>query len=946
MDSRAPSSSLCLFKETCVDLESPPSSIVQLQLPSSSPFSVRSRQQQRLLKTTPILENADAFSKARLTTSGSVHFSRHSSYPRSILWRILQEQKVLELRSVDLSKSERESKEATFTLQLFLPAPIRVGGVALANTEDQNILSVFALTGSNELYTCSIRKTFFCNARASEEDVGSWCKVYKPATFSVSTPHRLVSGGPLQLIVSLADGRILRLTRENNDDGSRWTESVYGDGQWGSSLLGLVRWQGSNAVRYNGVTLEQNTPIAMALSPDHRHIFAVCLNHTLRVWNPNKAASVFSKDLLWQHREPHDISKVMLDPGNANVLELFRGSSDNYEDLYYAVTFSPHDFGQFKFWGIRDPDHAETGIRDLFPDATLKAPDPDPNPDSKAIWKVADFKIHSERDDQGSEMWILMRSGRRYKLYRLSFDLQNLESQWQDSWCMTAPETTAQQSEPPPVELDNIDATEQWLEYLLRPGRYPNSVLETGLSIYIGNSTASREKAKASLRERMYSAVASRVNAPTKAFDSQERPTTFHLEWTTLHQDIRDLNKSRHEVISLAYDNDTRMPQMVFADVGSLVRSCSRAELISQNNSTDLGRSAHLLEVPSVELENGEEPSLPDELAILIKAAADFRGGFNRRLQLAFTKTLASELWLDPSYAISLRIQALYDQSNFAEDIAGEQFTSLTRQLEATGGFDSLDTASFNAIMDTFAHDIPSTSSGMLYTNQGLGVLVNGAREMIDLHERVLTDLLALVTVVEMEIDREEFPMGKFDGPQIYIALLELLKRYQVMQWLVTHVRVDKTSSRGPSPQSKPLKGKLGDTCDTTSTILESIFAHDLKPQSTDTQTQSAALTQDIQDLLQWVVGGNTEVEFEEVPVYIQCDLLKNGDLALAEDFLGFQPSTPWSTYIKGRFYLMKDSPTEAAVSFQKVAFNLCKYSVVCSPLLLFGLLNLTSKSV
>ena len=924
MDSRAPSSSLCLFKETCVDLEPPPNSIVQLQLPSSS-FSVRSRQRQRLLKTTPIYQGADSFSKARLATSGSIHFCRHSSYPRSIIWRVVQEQKVLELQSGDLSKSESETKEAGLTLQLHLPAPIRDGGVVLADSQDPNILNVFILTKANELYTCTIQKAFFCDFGASEDDAGSWCKIYKPATFSISTPHRMVSGGPLHLVVSLTDGRILQLTREANDDGSRWTESVYGDGQWGSALLGLVRWQGSNTVRYDGVTLEQNTAVAMALSPDHRHIFAVCLNHTLRIWNPNKATSVFTEDLLWQHRESHDISKLMLDPGNANVLEMFRGVSGSDGDLYYAVTFSPHDFGQFKFWGIRDADHAETGVRDLFPDTTLKAPDPDPDPDSKAIWKVADFKIHSEHDSQGLEMWILMRSSRRYKLYRLRFDLQDLESQWKTSWCVVAHETTAQQPPPHSIDLDDADATDKWLEYILRPGQYTESVLETGLSVYTGGSPNSQGDPKASLKDRMQSAVASRVGSSTKAFDSRERSTSFHLEWAALNQDTLDLDKSRWEVLSLAYDSDTRMPQIIFVDATSIVRSSSRTEIITQNNSTDLSNSSHLLETPSVETEDDEETTLPDELAILIKAAADFRGGFNHRLQHAFLTALESELWQDPSYSIPLRIQAFYDQCNFAEDIGAEQFTNLSRQLEATGGFDELATASFEAIMDTFAHDIPPASSGMLYTSQGLKLLISGAREMIDLHERVLTDLLALVTVVEMEIDREEFPMTKFDGPQTYVTLLGLLKRYQVMQWLVTHVRMDKTSPRGQSPQSKSFKGKFKDSCNKTSTIMESLFAHDLKPQTTSTQTQSEALTQNIQDLLQWVVGGNTELDFEEVPVHIQCDLLKNGDLHLAEEFLRFQPSTVWSTYIKGRLYLIKDKPTEAAECFKKAAFKFCK---------------------
>ena len=767
-------------------------------------------------------------------------------------------------------------------------------------------------------------RPFFCHVAASEEDVGSWCKVYKPASFSMSTPYRLFSGGPLRLLISLTDGRILQLTRQKQDDGSRWIESVYGDGQWGSALLGLVRWHGSNTVRYDGAALDQNTPAAIALSPDCNHIFAVCLNHTLRIWNPNKAASVFSKDLLWQPREPHDIPRVMLDPGETNLLRLFRTTSSPQGDLYYAVTFSPHDFGQFKFWGIRDPDQAETGVRDLFPECTFKAPDADPNPDSKAIWKVLDFDITVEQDSQRLELWVLMRSTRLRKLYKLGFELQDLESQWQNSWCVTASET---EDHPLPQisALDPEDITEKWVEYLLGPGRFPAAVLETALRIYIGDHAAFLVNAKASLKERMCSAIASRVGDRVRSSDFQDYRSSSHHEWTTLYQDVQNLNKPRWGTLSLSIDTETRIPWVVFRDALSAVRSYSRTEIVSQNRSVDLARSAHLLETPSIETENGEEPKLPDELAILIEAAAKFRNGFNQRLNHTLKTSLASELWLEPSYSIPLRIQAFYDRCNFAEDVGTKQFADLAKNLEALGGFDNLDVFSFEAIIETFAHDIPSTSSGMVYTCLGLRMLITGAREMIIQRERVLTDLLALITVVEMEIDREEFPMESFDGPQIYESLLNLLKRYQIMHWLVTHTRRSKGPSRGRSPPSKTFNNERLQEQGSIATILESLFALDLKPQTTDAQSQSVAFMEDIQDLLQWVVGGNTEVDFDEVPVHIQCDLLENGDLDLATTFSGFQPPTAWSTYIKGRLHLMKNEPAQAAIYLKKAAFIMCK---------------------
>ena len=300
MDPKAPVSLLALFKETRADLEPVASgSVIQIQVPSTSSFAVRPRQQRRILKNTTSHRDEASFKKCCIAATGSLYFGKSKRHPRSFLWRVLQEGKVLELRAIDLSKSSGETREATYIIQLCFPAGLKHGGIALADLEYLDVLNVFALTRGNELYTFTLRKDFFCIPAASEEDLSRWCKVFKPATFSISTPHSLIAASFRQIIVSLSDGRILRLTRNKDEDGSKWQEATYGDGQWTSSLRGLVRWQGSNTVKYDGITLEQGTPIAMARSPDKKHVFAVCLNHTLRIWNLNKAANVFSMDVLW-----------------------------------------------------------------------------------------------------------------------------------------------------------------------------------------------------------------------------------------------------------------------------------------------------------------------------------------------------------------------------------------------------------------------------------------------------------------------------------------------------------------------------------------------------------------------------------------------------------------------------------------------------------------------
>ena len=712
------------------------------------------------------------------------------------------------------------------------------------------------------------------------------------------------------------------LTRQKGDDGSKWHETTYGDGQWASSLRGLVRWQGSNTVKYDGATLEQGTPISLAVSPDKNHIFAVCLNHTLRIWNPEKATSVFSQDLLWRHREPHEASKWMLDPGNANVLQLFQSDTPVEGDLYYAVTFSPHDLGQFKFWGIRDPDHGDRGVRDLYSDCPLKPPDPDPSPESKAIWKVADFKVKGGEKGKGLELWVLMRSNKRYRLYCLRFDILDLAVVWQDQWSSVASEVQVQEIEPRVSDLDPEDAVDKWIDFILAPGKYPETVVETALRMYCSERSIKIPDSKASLKQRMCTAVSLNLWVDDIESDFGRYRKAADQEWALLWQDIRDLDRSRWDVLSLAYDGPAETPWIAFTDGCSAIRTCDKLELITQNDSTALAKSMGMLETPSIEVDPSSGPRLPDELAVIVAAAAQFGQSFTYPLRQSCDKMISEDLWLDSDYSIPLRIQSFYDRCNFANEIGNVAFDELTNALGAIGGFDGLETATFLDIINEFSHQMSEDPSGLLYTAFGRKLLINGTREMIALREKILFNILTLVVFVEMEIDRDEMPMQDFDGPQIYEAVLELLRQYQITRWLAQNTRVERIQEKDNTSASTV---SLNDAEHGRSlTVLESVFALDLKPQSYATQSQSEALTYGIKDLLQWVIGGNEDHPLVELPVYVQTNLLANNDLVLASDFLRFQPSTAWSTYIKGRLYLARDEYTEAAIYFKEAANEMC----------------------
>lgn len=943
MEEQLPTSSSSNFKEVRVSLEPHlPSSVIEFHVPSSAiTFALTSRSKRQVQTDQPTFNSEEKFSRYIIANTGSIFFGHRKKHPRSFLWRQLEENKVLEIRSVDLSKGEREEDEALYILRFRFSSAVRPGGIALADGEDQSILNVFALTTSNELYTLELKRAFFCDASASEEEIAQWCKIFKPASTSFSTPHQCVAISSLELFVGLSDGRILHLTRPRGSDGASWHEVACNDGQWGSSLRSIVRWEGSNTVRYGNATLDQDTAQSMAFSPDKKHLWMVCLNHTLKARNMKQGRTVYTTDLLRIAREPHERSKILLDPSNPNMLQVFEIPLYAIEgDQYYLMTFSPHGLGQFKVWAVRDANAGEKGIRDLYPDFTFRAPDPDPDPKSKTIWKVADFKVRlvELRMLSTLHIWILMKSNRRYKLYSLKILSSRftaaLSDVWQKEWTMSTTEAIDHEPQPQVSDAEPKGVIDTWLEFLFRPGRYSPTVIETALSVYAKtrNSNTLLDP-KASLKDRMQSLISSNValqRLNSDAMDFEGYRAELQAQFAELWQEIRDLDALRWDNASLAYDPQRQIPWLVFADGCAPIRECSPIEKSAHSTQdvvlelrSEFETQPGLSSISSVS-DSGSisDQVLPKELAVLIDAAANFRQSFSYELLQTCDVRITSELWQEHFQEPYDRIETFYEDCNFGTDIDNDAVDRLKTQLGPIGGLNGLRDEHFRTIVHSLLHTMPETPSKLRSTRFGMKALVRGTQEMVTLSRQILQDLLLLTIVVETECDWDD-ETDNFHGPTIFLDIVNMLKKFQAMDWLAKNLRHQ--SSQSPNGSNS---NTLAVTAQNrVSTVLENLFAFDVDPQPATDKAETVALTNTIQDVLAWSMGGRSRLKLEDVVVAIQCSLLAHGDIGLASDFLQYQPATSWATYIRGRFYLLKGEFTEAAMHFEKAARDMCKQS-------------------
>ncbi|KAL4812401.1 nucleoporin Nup120/160-domain-containing protein [Aspergillus spinulosporus] len=922
-----------IYKDTQVDLRPySPSTIVNIPIPTQTGSQNRARL--TISSLTDFVESTakdeDEFARRYIATQGSVYFRKRNVYPRAFLWRVVNESKVLEIQCVDLTKGGIENHEYNITLRLDFQERILPSGVALADLEDHDVLNLFVITASKELHTLALRPEFFRKQASIDQNISDWCKSYIPAPLAFSYPHRLYASSPLELFISLDSGALLRLTRRAADDGSNWSPLTLDERTWGASLRGLVRWNAQTSVKYDGRTLDANVANAVAATSDQTYVFAVCLNHTLKIWNLATNKLVATKDLLGREIQQNSLT-YSLNPAESSFIRVFnveRALDGGYR--YYAVTYSPFEDGCFKFWAIKGGLTTPLEIEDLFPAATLRPLDPDST--GNMFWSIADFQVKPAEEGKRMELWVLWRNSGLYQLYTLHFNFESLVSDWANNWTTAVSDTRRQELPPPSTTSDVVDPTEKWLKYLLQPNRFPTEVLETSLTIYQEAlkplSSSSTSKKSAPLVERLCSTFAATVSL--RKFEDDDMDFSRYRsdtdsKWRQFWQIADDLNKKRFEPLTLSYDAYCETPWVLLSDSCAVVRECSSTELLLHNPGPVLRsegpKIADRWRHRNLESELGD---LFEETSHLMTVASSFRKRFSADLDAACQSAIEAEIFAEPSSSVQDRMEAFRDRCDFSEQISNQIYNDLISEMNEKLNIYMLSSDIFFKILGTIPLGFPGKDSDLLPTHFGVKVTVNGVQETIQFTRQILIDLLVLVVFIDAEVEQDK--RSTFDAVELFVELVTLLREYEMMLWLSSNMRkeTDKFSKAVDSPNSSFSLTQLpsSDKGARITTILEDLFATDIKPRQAIGLPQSYILTLGIQDVLSWVSRPG-EVAYPNALVYIQCDLIAKGNIELAWDFLRFQPSTSWSTYVKGRLYVAMSELDTAALYFRKAAYLL-----------------------
>jgi nuclear pore complex protein Nup160 len=922
---------LDLYVETTVHLApSTSDSVITLSLPSANSLSILSRTTPPRVRSAPLpapAKDEATYIKQSLASEGSIYFRQAKAYPRTFIWRVLEGNKILELRCADLARSEHEVDEALLTVRFEVQDLIIPEGVALSDAEGEDALHVFIVTYRKELQTLAVPLDFFRNAVDEKGDIRRWCKTFAPSSFTIDNPHRLYAHTPFELFVSLDSGRLQRLTRKAEDDGSYWKQDNFDDTSWGASFRGMVKWRNNQFISHDSRSLSQTTANAMIASSDSTHLYTICLNHTLRVWGLTTGKLVVSKDLLDRPIRPQD-PHTILSPATSSFLRLYKVGLMDHPIL---VTFSPHNEGQFKFWDVRGGLTEQLTVEDRFPNLSLRPPDPDPS--GNTIWSLAGFEIRPGSIDEPTELWILWRNNNFCQVYSLHFDLQDLSESWETNWVKTHTSVTSRAIAPDLVRHDPLDATEKWMKFLFWPHRYPASVLETALSIYQDamRIKAAPPKSTKPLPERLCASIASGVSI-RKYNESELDYVRFtcdtDAQWRNFWRIAEAINEKRKSPISLAFDVYAGMAWVLQSDQCCAVRECNDLELVRYNSRQPLQSLGSIMSVRWPYRKGiTEESQTIEKMTQLLEIADSFSRSFSPELTRDCETALAAELLEEAEYPIPNRLNDLYERCNFGDAITNETYEKVLHGVEVVGGLQTLRTELIPAILALLPESVRGSHPALRSTIFGSNVVDAGLSDTITLGRQVMYNLFFLMVFLGCEVDQEENTSDEFGPYEMFSTLLDVLKEYEKKMWLLSHVRechVEFSEDSEDSPtEHKPLSSAQSLQRPVRQVnLLRDTKGKDIKPQPAVGSPQSYLLTEMLNDVEAWV-GGASEISPNDGCVWIQCDLLAHGNIDLATDFSRFQPNTPWSTYVKGRLCLARNEYEQAALYFQKAAHPL-----------------------
>ncbi|KAL1585332.1 hypothetical protein WHR41_05811 [Cladosporium halotolerans] len=892
--------------------------------------------------------NEESYARKHLASEASVFFRSKTRFPRSFLWRVLDDRRLLELQCVDLVHERSSSqKQGSLTFRIQVPADIVRGGVAFADPEETDALEVFVLTTANDLFTVTLKRDLLTrDVPPKEFDPATVVKKYTPSSLGFRYPFRLTASSSLEILISLHDGCLLRLERQPNDSATQWRETLYSEGGWTGTLKGLNPLKRRQAVRYGDRDIETNSATDLSKSPDGKYVWTITLDHYLKAWSTTTGKVVLQMDLLNEKPDRDGVKRqprFVMTAEQAKILRIVRSPEQPGdgavarmdEDGRYTVwVHSPKDH-QFKIYEVSSSQTANgeehLKCEDLQPRARLVPPVEEML--NTNIWHLEEFHVQTSPDTRDTQLWIRARSGALCKTFTVTFDLleedyEELTKSFRNGWTvvhtgsLTCERLREADDFPAPLGLGAetlATPTERWTSFLFSPGRFSAASIETALHTYrkrrnlVSRGDKSLNAFRAPLQERLVASVTKNITfarSPDDQPNYDQYQADVYAQWTGFYSILEDLHKRRTESVSLSYDHELALPWSVCTDAVAPVRANDDLELMSMN--TDLLEGDRLQEIAPEIAQTIYNPKDTKAFAVtvLIAAAHDFRKSLSAEAQDVF-KRLAYQDALVVDEEDASGLQGLYEKSDLGAEVTEEVFSSLEVNVTELEGLGSIDRQVFQQVLKRLDDTKPGLGrknnlESCLYGDR-FNVAV--AQQSLRQNEIILLDLLALISFMAGDLEPSELHPD-FAPRKLYAEIIKLLRQTAFRLWLANHTRMEPPQDEGAEPVE--------------TTLLESFFAGDWKRNAgaEDESEMPVLLTRWSK---RWAYAVDLHKDLSGASCHVFSMLLQSELYDLAADFVKFMPTTPWSTYMQARLDVAMGDYDTAAAGFQEAAEGLAK---------------------
>ncbi|KAK5116029.1 hypothetical protein LTR62_000485 [Meristemomyces frigidus] len=902
-------------------------------------------------------QGEDAYAHKHLATEGSLFFrSRTSRSPRNILWRVLEDRKVLEIQGVDLVKEqEHQNADAWLTYRLEFKHEILEKGVQFADVRESDALSCFVLTAGKELITITLKRDLLTRPNVPLElDVSTCVRKYSSSFLAARQPFRFHAVSSLELLVSLTDGGLVRLERQTNESGSQWRETFFSEGGWKGTLTlkGLNPFAGRQTISYGTLELDPSAIVDMAVSPDGKYAWTVSLDHCLRAWSIVTGRVVLKQDLLNKDpenggRQPYTMSaeqgrllQIVSAPSQGDDQAVSRMDEDG---KYALVVHSPknHELKMYDVTYETGLDGENIRIQDL--QAGTKLIPPVDELMNTNIFSVEHFHLKPGTGWKRTQLWIRARSGQLCRTFTITFDLLDdkraaldLTKIWASLWStVDAASSTAEGlklcADYPGAftEMDTaITPSERWLRFLFSPDRFTRAELEAALYMYrqsrglTGAAQSSKvlQNTVAPLQDRLITAITAKIllgRLTDEQPDHERYQQAIQEQWMAYFSVVSHLHDERHKAIGFSFDEATDLPWSVYAEFVAPVRTCSDFELKAANDfllSEDGEQDSNQLFLDEI---------YPDDTSVivtrLLAAAKEFRLAISAEARQKVRETAQREALLSPQQQQSgdggNRMDMLFDTWHLSKEVGEDEYRDLTASIDIIGGIGNLTNREFTTLLAWLDEDEKAAGkNGPLHLGRfGADMTITVAREKVMRHESILLDVLLMIVFVGAEFEAEDLH-PEFDAEELYQDVMKRYKKVSLLLWLLEHER-ETTHLIAPDV-------KITETV----TILEDV--HMSEWMSTLPSSASREATALPQLLTTWTTSWLSSLSLEdddgswtETTTHILSRLVAKHEVELATAFLPFiMQASDWCRYVQARLHLLSANYALAASDFRAAA--------------------------